>query len=57
MVQKSSPVEYWNKPYSAGCQISHLSDFNRMTENLEAIGFAYNGKDTIDITIKNDQGE
>ena len=34
------------RPYSAGCQISHLADFNEVTSILKDIGFKYGeGKD------------
>lgn len=58
---KGATVEYANgeRPYSAGCQISHLEDFNEVTDILKDLGFEY-GKgqdawakgDTIKINIK-----
>ena len=57
---KGATEEYENgeRPYSAGCQISHLNDFNEVTGILEDLGFEY-GKgdapwakgDTIKINI------
>ena len=45
---KGATTEYANgtRPYSAGCQISHLADFNEVTSILKDIGFKYGeGKD------------
>ena len=40
---KGATTEYANgtRPYSAGCQISHLADFNEVTGILKDIGFKY----------------
>ena len=40
---KGATTEYANgtRPYSAGCQISHLADFNEVTSILKDIGFKY----------------
>ena len=42
----------WNTPCSAGCQVLRYDHFSAMTETLEGIGFKYNNKDTISVTIK-----
>jgi hypothetical protein len=52
------------RPYSAGCQITHLEDFNEVTGILKDLGFEY-GKgndawtkgDTIKINIKSPEKE
>ena len=52
------------RPYSAGCQIPHLEDFNEVTGILKDLGFEY-GKgndawtkgDTIKINIKSPEKE
>ena len=31
------------RPYSGGCQISHLSDFNEVRDILKSLGFKYSG--------------
>jgi hypothetical protein len=38
-----------NKPYSAGCQIPRLDDFNEVMDILESVGFSPG--DTIDFVI------
>ncbi len=45
--------EYFNgtRPYSGGCQISHLSDFNEVTKILESLGFVYNDTEKITVSI------
>ena len=42
----------WNTPCSTGCQVLRYDHFSAMTETLEGIGFKYNNKDTISVTIK-----
>ena len=37
---------------SAGCQVLPEDDFKTFTETLTAIGFSFNGQDTIQVTIK-----
>ena len=63
---KGATEEYANgeRPYSAGCQILHLEDFNEVTGILKDLGFEY-GKgndawtkgDTIKINIKSPEKE
>lgn len=63
---KGATKEYANgeRPYSAGCQISHLEDFNEVTGILKELGFKY-GKgndawakgDSIKIQIKSPDKE
>ena len=47
----------WTRPYSAGCQICELKDFNKVKQELEGLGFKYNGSDRVPITIKADGKE
>jgi len=50
--QAGLPIGPFTQPYSAGCQIMHLGDFNILASTLEGIGFDYNNKDTIDVSIE-----
>ena len=34
----------WNQPYSLGCQIMKLDDFNVFTNILQSLGFQYSGQ-------------
>nr|MDA3938263.1 hypothetical protein [Spirochaetia bacterium] len=45
----------WDQPYSQNCQIMRLDDFNSLTSTLEGIGYNYNYKDTIEVTINDDK--
>jgi RHS repeat-associated protein len=45
----------WNAPSSAGCQILNPGNFDTMTQILEGLGFTYNSKDTINVTINDDK--
>ena len=47
----------WSRPYSAGCQICELKDFDKVKQELQGLGFRYNGSDTIPIKIKADGKE
>ncbi|MBN2619094.1 MAG: hypothetical protein JXR64_12345, partial [Spirochaetales bacterium] len=51
-IEANKTIGPWNDPYSAGCQVVRIEDFDKMTNTLEGLGFEYNGKDKIDVTIK-----
>lgn len=53
-INEGKSIGPFSQPYSAGCQISSLNNFNAMTSTLEGVGFKYNGADQIDVTIKDD---
>ncbi|MDA3939144.1 MAG: hypothetical protein PF693_07530 [Spirochaetia bacterium] len=54
-LEEGKGIGPFSQPYSAGCQICVLDDFNTLTSTLEGIGFQYNDKDTIDVTIIDDK--
>lgn len=45
----------FSQPFSLGCQIMHLSDFNETIDILHDIGFESNNSDTIKVTIKKEE--
>jgi len=54
-IEEGRGIGPFSQPFSAGCQICHLDDFNILTITLKGLGFEYNGKDTIDTTIIDDK--
>ena len=42
----------WKQPYSKGCQIVKLNDFNKLMNYLYSFGFNSNNKDNINVYIK-----
>ena len=47
----------FSQPYSKGCQIMKLADFNETIDILHDIGFESNDTDTIKIRIKDPKNE
>jgi RHS repeat-associated protein len=42
----------WPQPFSAGCQITSLPDFNEIVDVLESLRFNFDDKSTVDVVIK-----
>lgn len=47
----------FSQPFSKGCQIMKLSDFNETVNILHNIGFEYDNKNSIKIKIKDPQDD
>jgi len=42
----------WSQPFSQGCPIMPLEDFNSLTGEMKKLGFEYNDEDTITTEIQ-----
>lgn len=51
-IAEGKSIGPWSQPYSAGCQIMHLTDFNTLIEELHGIGLKSNNRESVPVEIR-----